>query len=144
VAPWDDGRMSAASEITIDDALAGFLATERDRLSPRTFRRYEEVVGLLADCLNGYGHTGLSELDRKRFESAYGAGDEEAFCHLFGPEEIVDNLGEFLGYFMIRKVAAGLELLRAAGTVTKALARWLHERHCCVDGKPRLVGTLAG
>jgi hypothetical protein len=70
----------------------------------------------------------LSELDRKRFELAFSAGDEEAFCHLFGPEEIVDNLGEFLGYFMVRKVIAGQELLRAAGTVTKALASWLHEQ----------------
>ncbi len=29
---------------------------------------------------------------------------------------------------MIRKVAAGQEVLRAAGTVTKALARWLHQQ----------------
>ena len=29
---------------------------------------------------------------------------------------------------MIRKVAAGQEVLRAAGTVTKSLARWLHQQ----------------
>jgi len=120
--------MPAVPEVTIDDALAGFLDSQRGRLSPRSLRRYEDVVELLAHCLNGYGYQGLSEFDRKRFESAYDAGDEEAFCHLFGPEKIVDNLGEFLSYFMIRKVMAGQELLRAAGTVTKALARWLHEQ----------------
>lgn len=41
--------------------------------------------------------TGLSELERKRWERAYEAGDEDAFCHLMGSEELVDNLGEFLG-----------------------------------------------
>jgi hypothetical protein len=120
--------MSAVHEIAINDALAGFLDSQRSRLAPRTFRRYEEVVELLAHCLNGYGHTSLSELERKRFEEAYAAGDEEAFCHLFGPEKIVDNLGEFLGYFMIHKVAAGKELLRASGTVTKQLTKWLHQQ----------------
>jgi hypothetical protein len=124
--------MSADPEITIEDALARFLDSQRPRLAPRTFRRYEDVVELLAHCLNGYGHSGLSELERKRFEHAYQAGDEEAFCHLFGPEQIVGNLGEFLGYFMIRKVAAGQELLRAAGTVTKQLAKWLHQ-HGWID-----------
>ena len=48
--------------------------------------------------------------------------------HLFGPDKITENFGEFLGYFMIRKVAAGQELLRAAGTVTTKLATWLGER----------------
>jgi hypothetical protein len=37
-------------------------------------------------------------------------------------------LGEFLGHFTIRKVAAGDELLRVAGRVTKKLAGWLGER----------------
>ena len=50
------------------------------------------------------------------------------FVHLFGADELVANLGEFLDYFMIRKVMAGEELLRAAGTVTKKLVRWLGDR----------------
>lgn len=120
--------MSALPEITIDDALTRFLDAQRPRLAPRTYRRYEEICELLRHCLNGYGHTGLTELERKRWERAYEAGDEDAFCHLMGPEQLVDNLGEFLGYFMIRKVAAGQDLLRAAGTVTKSLAKWLHQQ----------------
>jgi hypothetical protein len=39
--------------MTIDAVLAQFLAEQRGRLSPRTFRRYEEVVDLLRHCLNG-------------------------------------------------------------------------------------------
>ncbi|MQA62951.1 MAG: hypothetical protein GEU86_16000 [Actinophytocola sp.] len=41
---------------------------------------------------------------------------------------IANILDEFLGYFMVRKVIAGQELLRASGTVTKKLVRWLHKQ----------------
>jgi hypothetical protein len=111
---------------TIDDALEAFLADQRQRLSARTMRSYEDVIGLLRDCLNGYGPNALDEPDRKRWEEAY-QDDEEAFCHLFGPERILPEVDEFLGYFMVRKVMAGQDLLRSAGTVTKKLAAWLHE-----------------
>ena len=46
----------------------------------------------------------------------------------FGPEEITGGLGEFLGYFMPHKVMCGKDLLRAAGTVTRKLGRWLAEK----------------
>jgi hypothetical protein len=112
---------------TIDEALDAFLADQRARLSTRTMRSYEDVVDLLRHCLNGYGPNLLDEPGRKRWEQAFETGDEEAFCRLFGPEYILDEIGEFLGYFMVRKVMAGQELLRSAGTVTKKLAGWLHE-----------------
>ncbi len=60
-----------------------------------------------------------------RFERAFNAGNEEAFTHLFGPDKMIGALGEFLDYFMVRKVMAGEDLLRAAGTVTKKLAKWM-------------------
>ncbi len=85
------------------------------------------MIDLLRHCLNGYGHQYLEPTERKRWEEAY-EGDEEAFVHTFGPDKIAESLGEFLNYFMIRKVMAGEELLRAAGTVTKKLAKWLGER----------------
>ncbi len=83
------------------------------------------MVDLLRHCLNGYGHQYLDDVERSRFEHAFDGGDEDAFVHLFGPEKIADVLGEFLDYFMVRKVMAGEELLRAAGTVTKKLAKWM-------------------
>lgn len=109
---------------TIDDALDEFLVEQEERLAPRTFRNYADVIHLLRDCLNGYGYQSLDADERRRWETAY-ERDEEAFIHVFGPAKIADNLGEFLDYFMIRKVMAGEELLRAAGTVTKKLAQWL-------------------
>ena len=114
--------------VSIDEALDAFLADQRERLSPTTLRNYEEVVFLLRSSLNNYAYDSLDELEQKRWHKAYDEGDEEAFTNLFAPEKIVGHLGEFLGYFMVRKVMAGQGLLRAAGTVTKKLASWLHEQ----------------
>jgi hypothetical protein len=112
---------------TIDIVLDAFLREQRLRLSDRTYRSYEDVIRLLRDSLDRYGRTSLSKAEAKRWQQAFDAGDEEAFCHLFGPEKIPPHLGEFLGYFMVRKVIAGQELLKAAGTVTGKLVRWLEK-----------------
>jgi hypothetical protein len=123
----DPGKGEPEEPPNIDTVLLEFLAEQEQRLAPRTYRNYAEVASLLRHCLNSYGHQSLDDAERSRFDDAYDS-DDEAFVHLFGPEKITDNLGEFLGYFMIRKVMAGEELLRAAGTVTKKLAKWLGER----------------
>lgn len=123
----DLGKREPEGPPNIDTVLVEFLAEQEQRLAPRTYRNYADVVSLLRHCLNSYGHQNLDDAERSRFDDAYDT-DDEAFVHLFGPEKITDNLGEFLGYFMVRKVMAGEELLRAAGTVTKKLAKWLGER----------------
>jgi hypothetical protein len=124
---------------TIDQVLDAFLQDQRQRLSAHTMRNYEDVMELLRACLNGYAYESLDKADRKRFDQAYEAGDEEAFCHLFGPEHILGNLAEFLGYFMLRKVMAGQELLRSAGTVTKKLATWLYEHGYVSDDEAQIA-----
>ncbi len=116
---------AAAATISIERALNDFLAEQRGRLADSSFRQYLQVVDLLCSSLNNYAHDGLSERERRLFTEAYDAGDEQAFCHLFGPEKIPEHLGSFLGYFMVRKVFAGRELLRASGTVTRRLVEWL-------------------
>jgi hypothetical protein len=122
----DDATPERADIATIDDILIGFLADQRERLAPRTYGRYDEIVGLLRSCLNNYGYEELDEVEQARLDAAY-EHDEEAFVHLFGPEKLVGGLAGFLGDFMVRKVMAGEDLLRAAGTVTKRLGRWLEE-----------------
>jgi len=120
-------KLSRPAEPNIRRVLDEFLDEQRARLSPRTLARYEAVLDLLRSHLNGYAHEGLSAPEAARFEHSYNAEGKEhrEFCDLFGPEKIVENLGSFLGYFMIRKVMAGEDLLRAAGTVTKKLSKWL-------------------
>lgn len=112
---------------TISALLEEFQLEQQRRLAPRTFRNYADIIGLLRDCLNGYGHQALAPDQRDRWEAAVD-DDPDAFVHLFGAEELVANLGEFLNYFMIRKVMASEDLLRSAGTVTRKLVGWLGER----------------
>jgi hypothetical protein len=115
---------------TITEVLARFLAEQKQRVSPRTFAPYRDVVELLQHHLNGYGYESLNELETRRFERARATAGESApeFCDLFGPEHILPNLREFLSYFMIRKVMASRSLLQAAGSVTRRLAGWLAEQ----------------
>jgi hypothetical protein len=117
-----------AESLTIDEALDAFLEDSRARVSARTMRTHESVIELLRACLNNYGYQYLSESENDRFQAAYAAGDEKAFCRLFAAEKIADAVGEFLGYFMIRKVVASGELLRASGTVVGKLMDWLMEQ----------------
>lgn len=114
---------------TISEVLAEYLAAEKVRVAPSTFAKYADVIELLKLSLNAYAPNGLNETERALWEKHFNAdGDaHKEFCDIFGPEHILPNVGEFLSYFMVRKVMAGVELLRASGTVTKKLARWLAE-----------------
>jgi hypothetical protein len=120
-------KLPRPAEPNISQVLDEFLEEQRPRLAPRTLARYGNVLDLLRSHLNGYAHECLSAPEAARFERSYDAEGEEhrEFCDLFGPEKIVENLGGFLCDFMIRKVLAGEDLLRAAGTVTKRLSKWL-------------------
>lgn len=120
-------KLPGVADPLIDRVLGQFLEEQRQRLAPRTFRKYEDVVYLLRDCLNGYAYEGLSRKESALFERHHNAGGDahREFCQIFGPEKILDELDHFLGYFMIRKVAAGEDFLRAAGTVTRKLTKWL-------------------
>ena len=117
--------MAADDTPTIDQALAAFLAAKQATTKPRAFRNYADIVDLLKHSLNGYAYESLDRFERRRWEQAFEAGDEEAFTRLFGPDKVPPHLGEFLGYFMIRKVIVPATLTAAAGRVTKGLVEWL-------------------
>ncbi len=114
--------------MTIETVLDAFIEDQRGRISARTMRNYEDVINLLRHSLDGYAYQLLDEADTKRFQETLNAGDYQAFCHLFGPERIPEHFGEFLGYFMVKKVLASQDVLRSAATVTKKLATWLYEQ----------------
>ena len=120
-------KLAQPANPTIDQVFDEFLAQQRERLKSGTVSKYEDVLNLLRHHLNGYGYESLSTAESALFDRHYNAnGDEHReFCELFGPDKIVGSLGSLLGYFMIRKVMAGQDLKRAAGTVTKKLSKWL-------------------
>ena len=107
---------------TIDQVFEEFLADQKVRLSPTTYRRYNDILDLFRSCLEGYwpGH------DQEEYNRITDAGGN--YCGTFGPEEIAGGLSEFLGYFMPHKVIAGKETMKAAGTVTKKLMKWSAEK----------------
>ncbi|HEY7068383.1 MAG TPA: hypothetical protein VII06_43440 [Chloroflexota bacterium] len=115
---------------TIGQVLSEFLEEQKTSLAPKTYARYREVIELFQHSIDTYAYQYLNEADSRRFESlAHGQGARNlVFCDIFGPEHILGNVNEFLGYFMVRKVAAGPTLGQAAGTVTKKLATWLAEK----------------
>jgi hypothetical protein len=108
--------------LTIDQAFKQFLAEQEARLSPSTLSKYEGILDLLRSCLESYwpGH------DQKEYDRITEAGG--TFCGTFGPEEILGGLSVFLGYFMPCKVVGSKETMKATGTVTKKLVKWLAEK----------------
>lgn len=122
---------------TIAEVLAQFLAEQKERLKPGTLRNYESVIELFTHSMNGYAYQYLDKIESALFDKFYdtkGDGHRE-FCEVFGPEKILENVPEFLDYFMVRKVMCGKALLRAAGTVTKKLAKWLEKKGYAKDVK---------
>lgn len=106
---------------TIAEVFEGFLAEQKPKQSAKTHAKYRDIIGLFESYLESYWPGHSDEYDR--VTKAGGT-----FCKTYGPTEILDGYGEFLGYFMPRKVMCGKETLRAAGTVTKKLAKWLAEK----------------
>ncbi len=117
---------------TIAQVFEEFLADQKDRISHKTFLKYQSVISLYKLYLEGYwpGHDG-------EYDKITKAGG--TFCGTFGPDDATAGYSEFLGYFMPRKVMCGKETMQAAGTVTKKLAKWLAEK-----GLRRGYGVRAG
>lgn len=115
---------------TIEQVLEEFLAEQMLKLKPKTASGYRDVIQLFKDCMNGYAYQSLSKAESALFEKHYNAEGQEhkEFCQLFGPDKIAENTGEFLGHFLIRKVMAGGDFKRLAGTVIKKLSKWLAEK----------------
>jgi hypothetical protein len=112
---------------TIDQVLEEFLAEQKARLSPKTFRKYEDIIDLFRSCLDSYW-PGSNQREYDRVTSAGGT-----FCGTFGPDELPGGVDEFLGYFVPNKVVAGKETAKAAARVTKKLMKWLVEKEYLAD-----------
>ncbi len=72
---------------TIAEVPAKFLAEQRKRVGPGTFRQYQGIADLFQHCLNGYAYEGLGKAERKLFERLYDAKGSayREFCQIFGP-----------------------------------------------------------
>lgn len=111
---------------TIANVFEEFLNDQKDRISDKTFSKYQSIIGLYESFLESYwpGHDG-------EYDKITKSGG--TYCGTFGPEDVTYGYGEFLDYFMPRKVMCGKETMQAAGTVTKKLAKWLAEKGYAED-----------
>lgn len=128
----------------IEDIFSEFLAEQKVRLKPQTFRRYEEVVSLLHTSLNLYGYQELPTVGENTLYRRLADYKDQTFCAIFGPDKIPSGVSTFLTYFMIRKVMASESLLRAAGTVTRSLMKWLVTKGYAPKEEARKAMELAG
>jgi len=114
--------------VTISQVFDEFLGDQKSRISPKTFSKYQSIISLYKSYLESYwpGHDGEYAAITKKGGT---------YCGTFGPEDATEGFGEFLGYFMPRKVLCGKETMQAASTVTKKLAKWLSENGYIKDTK---------
>ncbi len=107
---------------TIAQLFEEFLADQKARLSPKSYAKYEGIIHLYRSYLESYwpGHSG------KEYDAI--TKTKGTYCGTFGAGEITSGFSEFLEYFMPRKVIAGNETMKSAGTVIKKLAKWLAEK----------------
>ena len=76
-------RLPQPASHTIEQVFDEFLGDQRRRLRPRTLSKYEDVLGLLRDHLNGYAYQSLSTAEAALFDRYYNApGDKhlEFWC----------------------------------------------------------------
>jgi hypothetical protein len=114
-----------ATSDRIDGLFDRFLSDRRETLSPKELRNYVAIIDFFKHSLNGYAYESLSQFDRKRWDRAFNSGDEDAYCKLFGADKIPGEVGAFVGYFMIRKVAAPTAIIASTGRVITDLLDWL-------------------
>ena len=112
---------------TISQVFEEFLNDQEARLGPNTFSKYQTIIGLFESYLESYwpGH------DQEEYNRLTENGG--TFCGTFGPEEITAGYSEFLGYFIPHKVMCGKDTMKAAGTVTRKLAKWLADKRYAED-----------
>jgi hypothetical protein len=111
---------STKSAKSISQVLEEFLAEHKPQQSAKTHSKYRSILQLFETCLEDY----WPDHDQVEYNRITEAGG----TFTFGPEAIPAAYSEFLGYFMPRKVIAGKETMKAAGTVLKKLAKWLSEK----------------
>jgi hypothetical protein len=131
------------AEPNIEEVFARFLKDQKQRLQPRTYRTYQEVVELFQHCLNGFAHQELTESSESVLYERLYLHKKKEFCSIFGPEKILSGLPTFLNYFMIRKVMASESFLRSAGTVANKLVKWLAESELVRAGDAELARKVA-
>jgi UDP-glucose 4-epimerase len=111
----------------IKEVFSQFLSEQKSKLALKTYRDYASVIDLFAHQLDGYAWNNLDNGD-KAYDKAQKKG--KSFIDLYDHTHIAENVGEFLDYFVPRKVIAGDDfILKTCPRVIRKLLKWMRERH---------------
>jgi hypothetical protein len=84
-------------------------------------------IGQVHDQLDGYAWNNLDNGD-KAYDKAQKKG--KSFIDLYDHTHIEENVGEFLDYFVPRKVIAGDDfILKTCPRVMRKFLKWMREKH---------------
>jgi len=110
----------------------------------RRAREVGQSLELLRHGLDGYGYQHLSRADRERWSAAFNDGDETCFSRMFGARELARYLDEFLGYFLIRKVAMPEDEVARTVEDVRGFVEWLAaERELRPTAAKKALGGIA-
>ncbi|MBX9667415.1 MAG: hypothetical protein K2X93_07335 [Candidatus Obscuribacterales bacterium] len=89
----------------------------------------EDAIDLFMSSMNGYGYQSLSADETRIFEYYFEQEDDrhKEFCQIFGADKIVENVSEFVGYFLIRKVMDSPTFLGKVAKEIEQLCYWLEK-----------------
>ena len=111
----------------IKEVFGQFLSEQKSKLAPKTYRDYASVIDLFANQLDGYAWNNIDHGDRA-YDKAQKQG--KSFIDLYDHTHIEENVGEFLDYFVPRKVIAGDDfILKTCPRVIRKLLKWMREMH---------------
>jgi hypothetical protein len=110
----------------IKEVFDQFLSEQKSKLAPKTYRDYESVIDLFENQLNGYAWNGIDD-GEKAYDEA--KKQKKSFIDLYDHTHIEDNIGEFLDYFVPRKVMSGDEfILKTCPRVIRKLLKWMRDK----------------
>ena len=97
-------------------------------MKPRTYEGYKDAIYPFGQCLNGFAYQSINKKDSELYDKLYDENNQQ-FCDIFGPDKIGSSeVGEFLDYFMIRKVMGSKELMKTVGRVMRKFVKWMNEK----------------
>ena len=110
----------------IKEVFEQFLSEQKSKLALKTYRDYASVIELFEHQLDGYAWNNIADGD-KAYDGAKKKG--KSFIDLYDHTHIEENVGEFLTYFVPRKVMAGNEfILKTCPRVMRKLLTWMRNK----------------
>ncbi|MFI1579011.1 hypothetical protein [Embleya sp. NPDC020630] len=113
---------------SIAQLLDRFLSDQEDRLKIQQYRACSTVIDMLSGYLNRYAYTTLIGEERQEWDRAFSAGDDRAFCNVFGVRKLISGIKPFHAQHLRVRLQSPELVQDHALTVTTDLVDWLAER----------------